>query len=131
MEILIGIVVVGIVVYGVYDFIKGFIKDKSDTKDFDSLIKSANNLGFKNEFIDSEMLEALFELEYKINPETERNIVLKIFRKSAYIMYLVNNQPSYKSKQINIYKPYQKNLELSLQEAKNNIIENYKNRNES
>jgi hypothetical protein len=127
MEILIAIVVVGIFVYGVYDFIKGYIKNKSDTKDFDVLIKSANNLGFKNKFIESGSLEALFELEYKINPEIERNIVLKIFRNSAYINYIINQQLNYKSKQINIYKPYQQILELSLQEAKNDIIENYKN----
>ena len=124
MEILIAFVVVGVVAYGVYDFIKGFIKNKSDTKDFDILIKSANNSGFKNIFIESGILEALFELEYEINSETKRNIILKVFRNSAYINYGIDHQLSYKSKQINIYKPYQQILELSLQQAKNDIIEN-------
>ena len=122
MEILITFVVAGVVAYGIYDFIKGFIKDKSDTKDFDILIKSANNLGFKAIFIESGELEALFELEYEINPETKRRITLKVFRNSAYI---INHQRSYKSKQINIYEPYQQILELSLQQAKNDIKENH------
>ena len=125
MEILITFVVTGVVAYGIYDFIKGFIKDKSDTKDFDILIKSANNLGFKAIFIESGILEALFELEYEINPETKRGITLKVFRNSAYIIYIINHQRSYKSKQINIYEPYQQILELSLQQAKNDIKENH------
>ena len=87
-------------------------------------VKSLANSGFKNIFIESGILEALFELEYEINSETKRNIILKVFRNSAYINYGIDHQLSYKSKQINIYKPYQQILELSLQQAKNDIIEN-------
>ena len=79
MEILIAVVVVGIFVYGVYDFIKGYIKNKSDTKDFDVLIKSANNLGFKNKFIDQIYLQLvkLFcdVLVLVLHQENEVNII--------------------------------------------------------
>jgi hypothetical protein len=122
MEILITLVVVGVFVYGVYDFIKGFIKDKSDTKDFDIIIKTVNNLGFKTIFIESGILEASFEMDFLVNSKVGVNIFFKVFRTSAYIGYVLNDN----WKQINITKPFNENIELSLQQAKNDIIKNYK-----
>jgi len=121
MEILIAFVVVGVVAYGVYDFIKGFIKDKSDTKDFDIIIKTVNNLGFKTIFIESGILEASFEMDFLVKPKVEVIINFKVFRTYAYIGYVLNDN----WKQINITKPFNENIGLSLQEAKNDIIENH------